>query len=164
MAERAGFTLISSDEVRKELAGIGPGTSARAGFGEGIYTAEWNRRTYAECLRRAEAVLFQGDRAVVDASFREERYRRDFLDLAARCCVEAVIFHRTADPGPLRHQVESRRDTVSDADWGVSREVLRRWEAFGADTARLVREIPRQPTAAGVWELAEEELKRAGLF
>ena len=36
------------------------GPPSPAAFGEGLYSAEWNEQTYAECLRRAEDVLFEG--------------------------------------------------------------------------------------------------------
>ena len=44
---------MTADRVRKELAGVSPEESARAPFGEGIYTAEWNDRTYDARLERA---------------------------------------------------------------------------------------------------------------
>src|SRR5579872_2823633 len=58
LAEKGSFRVIRSDVVRKELAGIDPNASARGEFDEGIYTVEWTARTYAECLRRAEQLLF----------------------------------------------------------------------------------------------------------
>ena len=73
LAERAGFTVIRSDEVRKELAGRRNQGSAPVGFGEELYAPDWNERTYAECLRRAEDFVFEGRRVLIDASFREER-------------------------------------------------------------------------------------------
>ncbi len=36
LADRLGYTLLSSDRVRKELAGLAPTQAARAAFGEGI--------------------------------------------------------------------------------------------------------------------------------
>src|SRR5262249_55631567 len=74
LAEWAGFTVIRSDLVRKELAGVPAATAASgpSAFGQGIYTPEWTDRTYAECLRRAEAELFEGRRVLVDASFAAE--------------------------------------------------------------------------------------------
>ena len=86
LAQRAGFRVIRSDVVRKELAGVG-GMESRSEFGQGIYTAEWTKRTYAECLRRAEELLYSGERVLVDANFREENQRRMFLDSALRCGV-----------------------------------------------------------------------------
>ena len=81
-----------SDRIRKQLAGIDPETSARAEFGEGIYTPEWNDRTYTACLREAEARLLDGGRVVVDASFREAARRSAFLDVAVSCGVRSVWF------------------------------------------------------------------------
>jgi uncharacterized protein len=51
LAERAGLTLIRSDQVRKELVGQTSQGKSPAAFGEGLYTADWNERTHAECLR-----------------------------------------------------------------------------------------------------------------
>src|SRR5262249_36109920 len=68
LAERAGFTVIRSDVVRKELAGLPAEEPARASLDEGIYTPAWTARTHAECLRRAEHALFEGKRVLVDAS------------------------------------------------------------------------------------------------
>ena len=75
--------MIRSDVVRKELAGVAAERAAASVLrGEGIYAPEWTERTYAECLRRAEALLFEGERVLVDASFREEAKRRPFLEAA----------------------------------------------------------------------------------
>src|SRR5262249_27518035 len=91
LAQRAGFTVIRSDVVRKELAELGPRDEAAAAFESGIYAPEWTERTYAECLRRAEARLFEGERVLVDASFRFEANRRQFLEAAVRWGVSAVF-------------------------------------------------------------------------
>src|SRR5262249_13214037 len=61
-AERAGSRVIRSAVVRKELAGVPAAAPKPAAPGEDIYTAAWSDRTYAECLRRAEALLFEGER------------------------------------------------------------------------------------------------------
>src|SRR5262249_54738529 len=71
LGEQADSQVIRSDVVRKELA---------AGTAEDVYTPEWNDRTYASCLERAGRVLFEGGRVLIDATFRQEKYRRLFLD------------------------------------------------------------------------------------
>src|SRR5262249_6350197 len=38
-------------------------------FREVLYSSDWNERTYVECLRRAEGLLFEGQRVLVDATF-----------------------------------------------------------------------------------------------
>jgi aminoglycoside phosphotransferase family enzyme/predicted kinase len=96
LAANAGFAVVRSDVVRKELAGISSAHDSAVRTSpsdneQGLYTPEWTERTYAECLTRAEALLFDGRRVVVDASFRREADRRRFLDAAARWCVPARL-------------------------------------------------------------------------
>jgi aminoglycoside phosphotransferase family enzyme len=54
LAEQAGFTVVRSDVVRKELAGVAAQARVSAPFSEGLYAPAWTERTYAECLRQAE--------------------------------------------------------------------------------------------------------------
>ena len=60
LADRAGFTVIRSDVVRKDLAGLVEEQPSPADYRGGIYTPAWDERTYAECSRRAEARLLEG--------------------------------------------------------------------------------------------------------
>jgi predicted kinase len=142
LAEQAGFELVRSDLVRKELAGIPAGQPARSAFGEGIYTSAWTERTYAECLGRTERLLLEGKRVVVDASLGEERRRRDFLDLAARLAVPAVIFLCQAEPEVVRLRLDRRRGDASDADWTIHQKAVERWEAFSPSALPVLRPVP----------------------
>src|SRR5262249_5762109 len=47
LAERAGFRVIRSDVVRKDLADRAGKEQGASALGEGIYTAAWTERTYA---------------------------------------------------------------------------------------------------------------------
>ena len=106
LAERAGFTVIRSDLVRKELAHVSAGETASSSFEGGIYSRDWTERTYAECLRRAEGLVFEGKRVLVDASFREEAKRRLFLEAAERWGVPAVLLLCRAEPSTVRERLE----------------------------------------------------------
>jgi aminoglycoside phosphotransferase family enzyme/predicted kinase len=141
LAEHAGFTTIRSDEVRKELAGLSGTDDASAPYGEGIYGPDWTRRTYAECSRRADALLFGGKRVAVDASFGREGDRRDFLELAGRRGVPSAFLLCQADPAVIRARIEGRRHDPSDADWSIHREAAARWEEPGPTTRRATWEI-----------------------
>jgi aminoglycoside phosphotransferase family enzyme/predicted kinase len=123
LAEQAGFDVIRSDEVRKELAGV-PVTSK----GRHIYTPEWSQRTYRECWRRAEQRLFEGRRVIVDATFSRERDRREFLAGARRWAVPAALIVCQADRDVVRQRLARRSGDVSDADWEVYEEAERHWE------------------------------------
>jgi aminoglycoside phosphotransferase family enzyme/predicted kinase len=134
LGERAGFTVISTDRVRKELAGLDPESPAPAAFGGGIYAPEWTERTYAECLRRAEGALFEGRRVVLDGTFREERWRRRALACARRRGVPGLVLLCAAAPEAVRRRIAARRGGPSDADWEVYRAAAARWEEPGPET------------------------------
>jgi aminoglycoside phosphotransferase family enzyme/predicted kinase len=139
LAERATFAVIRSDEVRKELAGSTG--SMRAAFGEGIYTPEWNERTYDECLRRAERLIAEGRRVVVDASFGAEANRSRFIGAAVRWGVPALLFVCHADPDVIRARLAARHGDVSDADWAIREQAAARWETIGPVTRASTHEV-----------------------
>ncbi len=129
LVERAGLDLIRADVVRKELAGISPETSGRAGVDEGLYAPAHTQRTYAECLRRAEAIVLEGGRAIVDASFVDPTRRRRFLDAASALGVPGVLVVCTAPDEVACTRIAARRGDASDADVEIRRELARRWKS-----------------------------------
>ena len=149
--------------VRKDLAGPSDHRTSNASFASGIYTPQWTERTYSECLRRAEALLFEGQRVVVDASFAAESNRRQFFDLAVRSGVPGVFLLCHADPSVARTRLESRRDDASDAGWAIYLEAARRWEEPGPDTRGAVHRIDTGADAAVVLARALESLHEQGM-
>ncbi|MHB1557693.1 MAG: bifunctional aminoglycoside phosphotransferase/ATP-binding protein [Isosphaeraceae bacterium] len=164
LAERAGFSVIRSDEVRKQLAGRDERRPAPAGFAEDIYTPEWDDRTYGECLRRAEEIVFEAGRALVDASFRDESRRRDFLDAARDWGVSGRMLLCRADPDVVRGRLATRRDDASDADWSIYREVLRRWDEPGPVTRAASDTIDANSSPLRSLDQAVAALRGAGLL
>lgn len=141
LADIAGFTVVRSDVVRKELAadaGLAPGT---APFEEGIYSPEWTERTYAECLRRAEALLFEGRRVLIDASFGRQANRASFLDAAVRWGVPGLLLLCKADPDVARARLDRRRGDASDADRTIFEQAARRWEEPDVVTRLVTRDV-----------------------
>ena len=138
--------------------------SAKADFGEGIYTPEWNERTYGECLKRAEALLLEGGRVVVDASFREEANRMRFVELAEKLGVPCRIMVRTAPDEVIKAQLDRRSESnVSDADWQISHEAAKLWEDYSEQTAPLVCEVEYKVEKEQVISRGMEILRGAGL-
>lgn len=131
LSESAGFEVIRSDVVRKELAGLSGSEPAMPQLGGAYYTAAWNERTYAECLRRAEGLLFEGKRVLVDATFREDANRRTFLDAARRWAVPTGLFLCQAEPETIRRRLQNRQGDASDADWSIYVQAAANWEALG---------------------------------
>lgn len=163
LAEEAAFQVIRSDVVRKELAGVTGAKSAPRAFGTGLYTAEWNDRTYAECLRRAEALLLDGQRVIVDASFREQSRREAFLAAADCRHLPALMLTCEAPPEEIRRRLAARTGDASDADWAVYQAAARAWQpATGPSAARqqtIDTSISRQHSLAAAFAL----LRAAGL-
>jgi aminoglycoside phosphotransferase family enzyme/predicted kinase len=163
LAERANFTVIRSDAVRKELAGLMPNVSARGAPDEGLYSPEWTDRTYTECLRRAEAVLAVGGRVIVDANFGDESRRRAFLDAAVGLAVPVVFLWCRADPEVTKRRITERRGDASDATPEIYDRAADNWQPFGPATRRAVRAVnadgaPEAALAQGLDELREAKL------
>lgn len=160
IADRAGFQVIRTDVVRKELAGLESTAAAHSDYRGGIYTAEWTARTYAECLRRAEQLLFEGQRVIVDATFSEEEQRRQFLDAAVAWGVPSLFFLCEADPSVVKTRITARRGDASDADWAVYEQAAKSFEPLNPRTHRDVRRInagitPDAGIQAALYSLAE---------
>ena len=97
-ADALGGTVIRSDAVRKELAGLRPDEPAPAEFGAGIYTADVTEDTYREVLRRTEVALGLGEIVVLDASWGSDRWRTEARTLAAGTSSELVELRCTRAP------------------------------------------------------------------
>jgi predicted kinase len=136
LTTRGDFVVLRSDVIRKEVAGLAPENRAPAGFQAGLYSPEWTERTYGECLRRADELLLEGRRVIVDASFREEAHRLRFIDLAKRRGVPAVWLECQADSDVIRRRLQARRGDASDADWKIHQGAAARWEPPGPKTSR----------------------------
>jgi predicted kinase len=92
VADCLGSTLLRSDEIRKEQAGIPSIEPAHARFSEGIYTTAATHRTYGELMRRAEVALAHGETVVLDATWASTAARALAVQVARRTHSELVEF------------------------------------------------------------------------
>ncbi len=101
IAARTGWSLLRSDEIRKDLAGLGHTASAPAALGEGIYTAPATDETYTMLLTRARTMLEHGESVVLDATWAnaEHRDRASALALATTSHLSEI---RCDAPGGVR--------------------------------------------------------------
>lgn len=160
LAARANFHVVRSDVVRKELAGAP--LAATSGLGEGLYSSDWSDRTYAECLRRSQDLLFAGARVIVDATFLERARRMPFYDLALHCGVPIVALDCQTDMATVKERLAARRGDASDADWSVFLHAAQRRESPQPDEQRWTRTVSCESAAAACRQ-AEEALREAGL-
>ncbi len=155
LAGAGDFEVIRSDVVRKELAGDLRGAA--------LYSAEWMDRTYAECLRRAEVSLSEGGRVIVDATFREDRRRAEFLAAAQRLGVPGLLLMCEAPPELVRQRLAARTGDASDADWDVYRKSAAGWEESSPAVRRAAHAIDATDGEAAR-EAARAVLRQVGVL
>ncbi|MCK2220092.1 AAA family ATPase [Actinomadura sp. ATCC 31491] len=123
LADRLGHTLLRSDRVRKELAGLDPTRAASAPYRQGIYDPAHTARTYAELLVRAERLLGQGEPVIIDASWGDQRHRAVAAEVAARTSSDLVALRCTVMPQVAAERLVTREPELSDADEEIRRKM-----------------------------------------
>lgn len=116
VADHRGYVLLSSDRVRKELAGLDPEAPAPAAFGEGLYSPDTTAATYAELLRRAGLLLARGESVVLDASWTDARRREPARALALSSHATLVEVRCYAPARIAEERMRTRAQGASDAD------------------------------------------------
>ncbi|MBM2616334.1 AAA family ATPase [Actinoplanes sp. LDG1-06] len=120
IADRLGAVVLSSDRVRKEMAGLSPGLSAAAACQNGIYTREWTDRTYRELLLRAGDLLRRGETVVLDASWIAARHRAAARQVAVETHSDLCQLRCTADRPTVVRRLAHRTGSMSDADAAIA--------------------------------------------
>jgi uncharacterized protein len=115
VADRLGWAVLSSDRIRKELAGIAPEADGRTAFGTGIYTPGWTVRTYGELLRRAAVLLARSESVILDASWSSAELRSAAAGLAHEQHAHLVELRCVASPELSRRRLQARPPGPSDA-------------------------------------------------
>jgi uncharacterized protein len=141
IAARCNALVVRSDIERKRLAGLRPLDTSASAPDAGIYTREFNARTYqrlrdcvATCLRGCESV-------VVDAASLRRDERDRFIAAAREFDADAVIVHCVAPTEVLQRRVAERVATGTDASEATVGLLDRQpayWEPFSDDELRHV--------------------------
>ena len=97
LGQDLGWPVVHSDAVRKTLAGLTPTTPTPTEFGQGIYDADFSRRTYEEMRGQAGAHLAAGQGVILDGSYKRAS-ERDLVKQLAREKGAAALFLYCACP------------------------------------------------------------------
>lgn len=147
LADALGCVVLSSDRIRKELAGLPAESHAGAPLGRGIYTDAWTERTYAEMLHRAEVLLGMGESVVLDATWPDATTRTAAAAVAERTSSDLAQV-RCDLPEELVNERIAHRDSASDADVRIAsalRGCFEDWPAaWRADTRPPVDAVVAQ--------------------
>jgi hypothetical protein len=122
VAEKTGWALISSDEVRKELARIPATQHEYVPWGKGIYSTEFSEKTYKRMREIAEKLLRKGRAVVVDASFGKKSERADIYALTRATNAEFTCIELVCPEDEIKRRLTTRvdeRGTISDGRWAI---------------------------------------------
>lgn len=129
LADEFGLVMLSTDRLRKELAGLDPEQSARTDYRAGIYSQAWTDRTHAEMLERAGKLLSLGESVVLDASWIDQSSRREAQQVAASSHSDVVsLLCEVSEPVATARMRE--RFGPSDADEAVAAAMRRDADAW----------------------------------
>jgi aminoglycoside phosphotransferase family enzyme/predicted kinase len=154
-----GALHLRSDVERKRLAGLTAHEDSRSPPDAGIYTREFNDRTYARLHECAAAALAAGEPAIVDAAFLRRDERRRFVDLAGQRNSPFAIVHCQAPESVLRERVTARsaaRDDASEAGLAVLARQPGYWEPL--DSREQPHVIAVDTSSPSATALALEQL------
>jgi len=123
--------ILRSDEMRKEITGVGRGRHAYSSFGEGIYTSELTNRIYCLMLERAVECARMGRKVIVDATYLKAEQRQDFHETCIAEGLNPFFIHCFAGETVLKDRIRKRMEAgtdVSDADIAVLEHQLEHLE------------------------------------
>ena len=118
LASRLGIVHLSSDVVRKGIAGVRLTERQADSFRQGLYDPAMTQRTYAALRRHAARWLRRGRAVVLDATYGSPSERAQLERLARRLGVDLRVILCRADDDTLRGRLARRASeegVVSDA-------------------------------------------------
>jgi predicted kinase len=158
LAFQLGLEHVSSDTVRKGLAGVAPTERGAA-----IYSHAWNQATYQRLFELCQSSLVSGISVIVDATFRSRTDRARFIHLAFAEGATPVLLALSCPAGLVRQRLEQREisgDSVSDGTWQIYQQQIATFEQPLPDEALLVS----LDTGRTLVELSEQVLGALGLL
>jgi aminoglycoside phosphotransferase family enzyme/predicted kinase len=117
LSDALDWTVLRSDEVRKDVAGLGHTTVRTAPHGEDLYSEDSRADTYRALLERAKTLLQMGEPVILDASWTDPRWRGEARRLAMDTHTDFVELRCAAPLDVARARVLARaRDGGDPSD------------------------------------------------
>ncbi len=107
---------LSSDIERKRLLNLSPYEHHFEEFEKGIYSKEITEKTYAHLVERAVVEASYGRDVVLDATFREGKYRRWLKESLEKVGLEPLWILCTAPDEMVKERMEKRLAEKSASD------------------------------------------------
>lgn len=124
IGDALGITVLRSDEIRKERAGLSATTRIAADFGEGLYGAEATRDTYGAMMASAKMLLEHGESVILDASFTSASFREDARRIARETHSGIVEIRCEVSSRVAAERIANRQAAGTDASDATPRIAL----------------------------------------
>jgi aminoglycoside phosphotransferase family enzyme/predicted kinase len=153
LSTQRNWIVLSSDEVRQDVAGQAHREREVAPFGEGIHSAEFNQRTYDTLLDQAHRLLRQGESVILDASWPTGELRSSARQIAISGGAILHEFECVLPVGECKARIIDRlntpgRNDFSDATPSIVEEAIASrdvWpEATVVDSSHEVAQLVAQ--------------------
>jgi predicted kinase len=150
---------VRSDVERKRLAGLGPLESSSSPPDAGIYSRDFNEKTYARLLDCARHCVNGHESVIIDAASLRRRERRAFASLAQASGARFRMVHCVAPLEELRVRVAQRHRDGLDAS-EATEELLARQPGYREpfDESELAAVIDADTTSPSCLALVCEAL------
>ncbi|MBK5289406.1 MAG: AAA family ATPase [Acidimicrobiia bacterium] len=153
LGDRLGWTVLRSDELRKDLEGIAHSEHRSDEFGAGMYDREHTAATYRTLVDRAGLLLARGESVILDASWSIGRWREAAQQVAEETASDCVEFRCTAPDSVAVRRLEERLaagDDVSDATAGVARRMALSADAWPTAVTIDTASSPEEAVSAAL--------------
>ena len=152
ISSRRNFIVVSSDVVRKKLAGMELYDKDLSAYGKGIYTEEMTKRVYDSMINEAYDLVREGNNVIIDATFIKKWQRDKVFKKFKRIGIEPfLVFIEVDDKTAIDHLEKRKREkSVSNGRYEIflrQREELEKpQEAFIVDGREEVSKIAKRIT------------------
>jgi uncharacterized protein len=154
LADALDCQVLRSDEVRRELLGARHQVPEPAPYQRGAYTPANTDATYLATLHSAEQLMRRGHAVVLDATWRDARWRATAALIAGRCASDLVELRCEAPPQLTETRIAARSSARSDATIEVSRRIAADFDAWPTAVRLDTTDDPAQTLAAALHAVA----------
>lgn len=138
LGQQFGCAVLSSDEIRKDLARVDRRTHAMTEPDSGIYSPAKTEETYDEILRQAGLLLRSGETVILDASWIDEQQRDKATTLAMRTGAELIPLECHLPASVAKERVSRRLADLDDTS-DATPEIIDHLESLHDEWADAIR-------------------------
>ncbi|CAJ1499293.1 AAA family ATPase [[Mycobacterium] kokjensenii] len=158
LAEQVGATVVSTDDVRKDMRESGRLSGAPGALGAGLYSPANVNAVYSALLERAAPLLAHGQSVILDGTWRDAQTRAAAGRLAADRHAMITEIRCVVDLQVAADRIRTRAPGNSDATPQIAEALAAQdfaWDsAHPVDTAQPLDDCVRR--AVELWRAATE--------